>query len=241
MTVFLNFDDLFQEVDLPVPLSPLPPTPVSSPRPMSPAESVAELPELYFEKSVAESPELSFAESVAKCCLSLAHPIPEQLLHDLGLPLLNPRSFRSFNGERILHDTSYPVPNRRRSLPNGAAPMKGKTPADILLPIADLKRPGTRSQISRPQDPRFQETRRRDFKIQPRHIPTFGRRFLPSSWKEPRPPIFSTTTGWRSLVAATMASLSQTASCPTLWTSGLPRPCRNVLLLSTLSVSPITL
>ncbi|GFS46691.1 hypothetical protein NPIL_148011 [Nephila pilipes] len=66
MTDFLNFDDLFDEVDLPVPLSPLPPTPLSSPRPMSPAESVAKLPELYFEKSVAESPELSFSESVAK-------------------------------------------------------------------------------------------------------------------------------------------------------------------------------
>ncbi|GFT96420.1 hypothetical protein NPIL_183121 [Nephila pilipes] len=63
---FLNFDDLFEEVDLPVPLSPLPPTPVCSPRPMSLEESVVELPELYFEKSVAESPELSFAESVAK-------------------------------------------------------------------------------------------------------------------------------------------------------------------------------
>ncbi|GFS85732.1 hypothetical protein NPIL_366281, partial [Nephila pilipes] len=46
MTDFLNFDDLFDEVDLPVPLSALPPTPVSSPRPMSSAESVAELPEL---------------------------------------------------------------------------------------------------------------------------------------------------------------------------------------------------
>ncbi|GFS48140.1 hypothetical protein NPIL_434401 [Nephila pilipes] len=52
--------------DLPVPLSPLPPSPVSSPQPMSPADSVAELPELCFEKCVAESTELSFAKSVAK-------------------------------------------------------------------------------------------------------------------------------------------------------------------------------
>ncbi|GFS59479.1 hypothetical protein NPIL_612261 [Nephila pilipes] len=66
MSDFMNFDDLFEEVDLPVPLSPLPPTPVSSPRPMSPAESVAEIPELYFGKSVEESPERSFAESVAQ-------------------------------------------------------------------------------------------------------------------------------------------------------------------------------
>ncbi|GFT56773.1 hypothetical protein NPIL_160981, partial [Nephila pilipes] len=62
MSDYINFDDLFEEVDLPVPLSPLPPTPVSSPRPMS----TAEIPELYFGKSVEESPERSLAETVAQ-------------------------------------------------------------------------------------------------------------------------------------------------------------------------------
>ncbi|GFS29244.1 hypothetical protein NPIL_123271 [Nephila pilipes] len=75
MTDFLNFQDLFKEMDLPVPLSPVPLTPVSSPRPMSPlAESVTKF--LSFEKSVAESFELSFAESVAKSydpCSTLGH------------------------------------------------------------------------------------------------------------------------------------------------------------------------
>ncbi|GFS62666.1 hypothetical protein NPIL_600561 [Nephila pilipes] len=62
MSDFMNFYDLFEEVDLSVPLSPLPPTPVSSPRPMSPAE----IPELYFGKSVEESSERSLAKSVAQ-------------------------------------------------------------------------------------------------------------------------------------------------------------------------------
>ncbi|GFT75019.1 hypothetical protein NPIL_123081 [Nephila pilipes] len=62
MSDYIDFDDLFEEVDLPVPLSPLPPTPVSSPRPMS----TAEIPELYFGKSVEESPERSLAETVAQ-------------------------------------------------------------------------------------------------------------------------------------------------------------------------------
>ncbi|GFU58851.1 hypothetical protein NPIL_231031 [Nephila pilipes] len=154
-------------VDLPVPLSPLPPTPVFSPWPMSPAESVTELPELYFEISVAES----VAKSLEPCSTE-------------------PR-------------------------------------AASLQP--------------EPHDPRSQEARPRDFKIHPRHIPAFGRRFLPSSWEEPRPKFFSTATGWRSLVAAMMTSRSRMASCPTLWTSGVPRPCRNVSPISTLvrSVSPM--
>ncbi|GFT49410.1 hypothetical protein NPIL_7051, partial [Nephila pilipes] len=42
--------------------------------------------------------------------------------------------------------------------------------------------------------------------------------------KKPVPKFFSTTTGWRSLVAATMGSRSPTASCPTLRTSGASRP-----------------
>ncbi|GFS83361.1 hypothetical protein NPIL_619121 [Nephila pilipes] len=47
-----------------------------------------------------------------------------------------------------------------------------------------------RSQDARPHDPRSPEDRSRDFKILTRHIPAFGRRFLPSSWEEARPQIF---------------------------------------------------
>ncbi|GFT77689.1 hypothetical protein NPIL_628251 [Nephila pilipes] len=60
--------------------------------------------------------------------------------------------------------------------------------------------PDPRSKETKPHDPRFQEVRShdptsqdarpRDFKMPPRHIPTFKRRFLPSSWEEPRPQIF---------------------------------------------------
>ncbi|GFT67294.1 hypothetical protein NPIL_535431 [Nephila pilipes] len=52
--------------------------------------------------------------------------------------------------------------------------------------------------------------------------------------KKPVPKFFSTTTGWWSLVAATMDSRSPTASCPKLRTSGASRPCRNVSPTSTL-------
>ncbi|GFT83586.1 uncharacterized protein NPIL_106641 [Nephila pilipes] len=47
-----------------------------------------------------------------------------------------------------------------------------------------------RSPKVRPHDPRSPEARPRDFKIPTRHIPAFGRRFLPSSWEEARPQIF---------------------------------------------------
>ncbi|GFT70629.1 hypothetical protein NPIL_200691, partial [Nephila pilipes] len=48
----------------------------------------------------------------------------------------------------------------------------------------------SRPQEARPHDPRSQEARPRDFKTPTRHIPAFGRRFLPSSWEEARPQIF---------------------------------------------------
>ncbi|GFT07051.1 hypothetical protein NPIL_520301 [Nephila pilipes] len=40
---------------------------------------------------------------------------------------------------------------------------------------------------ARPHDPRSQEAQTRDFKIHPRHIPAFGRRFLPSCLEEAHP------------------------------------------------------
>ncbi|GFU03167.1 hypothetical protein NPIL_478981 [Nephila pilipes] len=81
---------------LPVSLSRLQSTPVISPRPMSPAKSVANLSELYFEKSVAESSELFFAESVAKS-LKPCSTEPRAVSHDLYPPWRNPRTFRSFD------------------------------------------------------------------------------------------------------------------------------------------------
>ncbi|GFT51566.1 hypothetical protein NPIL_113331 [Nephila pilipes] len=47
-----------------------------------------------------------------------------------------------------------------------------------------------RSQEARLHDPRSREARPRDFKTPTRHMPAFGRRFLPSSWEEARPQIF---------------------------------------------------
>ncbi|GFU05537.1 hypothetical protein NPIL_6421 [Nephila pilipes] len=220
MTDFLNFDDLFEEVNLPVPLSPLPPTPVSSPRPMSPTESVPNYLSCILKNMLPYL--LSYPlPNLLPNLLSFAQPNPEQLLHNLGLPWPNPRSF---NEERILHDASGPVPKRRESLPNGAVPMKGKAPADIHLPIPDLKRPD--KGIS-------ESTLVISSLLEDVSFPRLG--------KNPVPNFFSTTMRWRSLVAAMMASSSQTASCPTLWTSDMPRPCRNVLPISTLvrSVSPM--
>ncbi|GFS96494.1 hypothetical protein NPIL_397911 [Nephila pilipes] len=68
MIDLLDFDNLFEEGDLPVPLSSLSPTPVSSSRPISPsAESIAESPqpELSFAEYVAESPESCSTEPSA--------------------------------------------------------------------------------------------------------------------------------------------------------------------------------
>ncbi|GFU37062.1 hypothetical protein NPIL_591491 [Nephila pilipes] len=233
MTDFMNFDDLFEEVDLPVPLSPLPPTPVSSPRPLSPAEYVAKIPEYYFEKSVAESPELSFAESVAQslelCSTepraasprpgpSMAQPTVVSVVQRKTDPPRRKRSHskeekKSSKRNRTDEGKSSGRPTSPDTRPHDPRSQEAR-PHD---PRSQEARPhDPRSQEARPQDPRSQEARQRDFKIHPHHIPAFGSRFLPSSWEEARRQIFSTSTGWRSLVAATMGSRSPTAPCPTL-------------------------
>ncbi|GFT99078.1 hypothetical protein NPIL_245351 [Nephila pilipes] len=238
MSDSLNFDDLFEEVDLPVPLSPLPPTPVSSPRPMSPAESVAEIPELYFGISVEESPERSLAENIAQsmepCSTepraasprpgpSMTKPMVVQRKTDF------PRRKRSHSKEakksskrsRTDERKSSNRPTSPYARPHDPRSQEAR-PHDPRSP--EVRPHDPRSPEIRPHDSRSQEARPRDFKTPTRHIPAFGRRFLPSSWEETIPKFFSTTTGWRSLVAATMGSRSPTASCPTLRTSCASRP-----------------
>ncbi|GFT57180.1 hypothetical protein NPIL_623181 [Nephila pilipes] len=118
MTPFLDFDNLFEELDLPAPLSPLPPTPVSSPLPMSPsAEYVAESPR----------PELSLAESVASpqpCSTetTAASPLPG--------PFVTKTTVASVIQRERIHKASDPVP-KRRSIPHVLVPMMAKAPADI--------------------------------------------------------------------------------------------------------------
>ncbi|GFS37929.1 hypothetical protein NPIL_647111 [Nephila pilipes] len=198
MTDFMNFDDLFEEVDLPVPLSPLPPTPVSSPRPMSlmsPAESVAEIPELYFEKSVVPSLEPCSTEPRA------------------ASPRLGPSAVVS-----VVQWRTDP-PRRKRSLSKEDKKSSKRSRSDEGKSSGRHISPDTRSQEARPHDPRSQEVRPWDFKIHPRHIPAFGRRFIPSSWEEARPQIFFHHHGM-AVFNWLMVSRSRKASCPTLWTSG---------------------
>ncbi|GFT65889.1 hypothetical protein NPIL_605441 [Nephila pilipes] len=234
MSDFIKFDDLFEEVDLPVPLSPLPPTPVSSSRPMSPAE----IPELYFGKSVEESPERSPVESVAQS-LEPCSTKPRAA---------SPRPVPSMAKPTVVQRKTDP-PRRKRSrskeaksLPNGAAPMKGKAPTDLLLPmpgptIPDLKRPDcTIPDLKRPDhmipdlkrpDRMIPDLQRPDHGISKPQLVIFmllGDVSFLRVGKKPVPKFFSTTTGWRSLVAATMDSRSPTASCPTLRASGASRP-----------------
>ncbi|GFT93905.1 hypothetical protein NPIL_162251 [Nephila pilipes] len=207
MTDFMNFDDLFEEVDLPVPLSPLPPPPVSSPRPMSPAESVAELPELYFGKSVEEFPERSFAESVAQslepCSTEprAASPRPGPSMAKTTVVSVvqrktdPPRRKRSrFKEEKKSSKRSRTDGGKSSDRPTSpdARPHDPRSQEDRPHdPRSQEARPhDPRSQEARPHDPRSQEARTRDFKIPTRHIPPFGRRFLPSSWEESRPQIF---------------------------------------------------
>ncbi|GFT16652.1 hypothetical protein NPIL_239671 [Nephila pilipes] len=119
--------------------------------------------------------------------------------------------------------------------------MKGKAQADILLPIPDLKRSGhiipdlkrpghTIPDIKRP-DHTISDLKRPDQGILQSTLvlsPLLGDVSILRLGKNPIPKFFSTSTGWRSLVAETRASRSRTASCPMLWTSGVPRPCQNV-------------
>ncbi|GFU20253.1 hypothetical protein NPIL_480021 [Nephila pilipes] len=173
----MNFDDLFEEVDLPIPLSPLPSTPVPSPRPMLPAESVAELPELYFEKSLAQSLEPCSTEPRA------ASPRPGPSMAKPTVVLV------------VQRRTDPPLRKRSRSREEKKSSKRSRT--DKRKSSGRHTSPDPRFQEDRPRDPRSQEVRPhdfrsqearpRDFKIHPRHIPAFGRLFFPSSWEEPHP------------------------------------------------------
>ncbi|GFU18674.1 hypothetical protein NPIL_621001, partial [Nephila pilipes] len=211
MSDFMNFDDFFEEVDLPVPLSPLPPTPVSSPRPTSPAE----IPELYFGKSVEESPERSLAETVAQslepCSTepraasprsgpSMTKPMVVQRKTDpkrrmrsrfkeakksskLSRTDKRKSSHRSTSPEARSHDPRSQEARPYDPRSQEARPIDPRSqearPHD---PRSQEARPhDLRSSEVRPHDPRSQEARPRDFKTPTRHIPAFGRRFLPSS------------------------------------------------------------
>ncbi|GFS37345.1 hypothetical protein NPIL_415511 [Nephila pilipes] len=117
--------------------------------------------------------------------------------------------------------------------------MKGKAPTDLLLPILghtipDLKKSGhTIPDLKRPDHGISKSTLVTSPLLGDVSFPRLGKKLVPK--------FFSTTTGWRSLVAVMMGSRSPTASCPTLWISGVSRPCRNVSPTSTLvrSVSPM--
>ncbi|GFT68878.1 hypothetical protein NPIL_626261 [Nephila pilipes] len=208
MSDFMNFEDFFEEVDLPVPLSPLQTAPVSSPRPMSPAE----IPELYFGKSVEESPERSLAESVAQslepCSTepraaspqpgpSMAKPSIVSVVQRKTDPKRRKRSRskeekksskRRRTNERKSSDRSTsPDPRSQEARPIDHRSQEAR-PHDPRSQEVRLHEP--RSQEVRPHDPRSPEARPRDFKTPTRHIPAFGRRFLPSSWEEARPQIF---------------------------------------------------
>ncbi|GFU48209.1 hypothetical protein NPIL_217551 [Nephila pilipes] len=170
MSDFMNFDDLFEEVDLPVPLSPLPPTPVTSPRPTSPAE----IPELYFRKSVEESPERSLAETVAQS-LEPCSTEPRAASPQPGPSMTKPT---------IVQRKTDPK-RRKRSRSKEAKKSFKRSRTDERKSSHRSTSPE-----ARPHDPRSPEARPRDFKTPTRHIPAFGRRFLPSSWEETRPQIF---------------------------------------------------
>ncbi|GFU35842.1 hypothetical protein NPIL_11271, partial [Nephila pilipes] len=185
------FDYLFEEVDLPVPLSPLPPTPVSSPRPTSPAE----IPELYFGKSVEESPERSLAETVAKSLEpystepraaspqpgpSMAKPPIVSVVQRKTDPKRRKRSRskeakKSSKRSRTDERKSSDRPTSPDARPHDPRSQEAR-PIDPRSPEARPHDP--RSQEVRPHDPRSQEALPRDFKIPTRHIPAFGRRFL---------------------------------------------------------------
>ncbi|GFT85337.1 hypothetical protein NPIL_70361 [Nephila pilipes] len=190
MSDFMIFDDLFEEVDLPVPLSPLPPTPVSSPRPMSPAE----IPELYFGKSVEESPERSLAETVAQslepCSIEprAASPRPGPTM---AKPTIVQRKTDPPRRKRSRSKEEKKSSKRRRTDERKSSDRPTSPEARPHDPRSQEAQPhDPRSQEVRPHDSRSQEARPRDFKIPTRHIPAFGRRFLPSSWEEARPQIF---------------------------------------------------
>ncbi|GFS46803.1 hypothetical protein NPIL_478441 [Nephila pilipes] len=220
MSDYINFDDLFEEVDLPVPLSPLPPTPVSSPRPMS----TAEIPELYFGKSVEESPERSLAETVAQSlepCSTDPRAASPRPGPSMTKPTFVQRKTDPPHRKRSRSKEEKKSSKRRRTderkssdRPTSpeARPQDPRSPEarqhdprsqevrphDPRSPEArqhdprspEARQHDPRSQEARPHEPKSPEARPRDFKTPTRHIPAFGRRFLPSSWEEARPQIF---------------------------------------------------
>ncbi|GFS77553.1 hypothetical protein NPIL_656551, partial [Nephila pilipes] len=200
MSDFMNFDDLFEEVDLPVPLSPLPPNPVSSLRPTSPAE----IPELYFGKSVQESPERSLAETVAQSLepcsteprAASPRPGPSMTKPTIVQRKTDPKRRKRSRSKEAKKSSKRSRTDERKSSDRPTSP--DARPHDPRSPEARPHDPRSqkvrphepRSQEARPHDPRSPEARPRDFKTPTRHIPAFGRRFLPSSWEEARPQIF---------------------------------------------------
>ncbi|GFT05701.1 hypothetical protein NPIL_531091 [Nephila pilipes] len=200
MSDFMNFDDLFEEVDLPVPLSPLPPTPVSSPRPTSPAE----IPELYFGKSVEESPERSLAETVAQSLepcsteprAASPRPGPSMTKPTIVQRKTDPKRCKRSRSKEVKKSSKRRRTDERKSSDRPTSPdARPHDPrsqeARPIDPRSQEARPhDSRPQEARPHDSRSPEARPRDFKTPTRHIPAFGRRFLPSSWEETRPQIF---------------------------------------------------
>ncbi|GFU28381.1 hypothetical protein NPIL_173211 [Nephila pilipes] len=160
-------------VDLPVPLSPLPPTPVYSPRSMSPAESVAELPELNFETSVAVSPELFFAKYLQPCSTE-----PRTAASRPGPSMAKPTVVSV-----VQRGTDPPRRKRYRSKEEKKSPKRshtdeGKSSGRHTFPDA------------RPHDPRSQDARPLYFKIPPRHIPLLGDVSFLRLGKNPVPKFF---------------------------------------------------
>ncbi|GFT09554.1 hypothetical protein NPIL_399511 [Nephila pilipes] len=146
--------------------------------------SPAKIPELYFGKSVEESPERSLAESVAQslepCSTEprAASPRPGPSMANLTV---------------VQRKTDSPRRKRSRSKEAKKSSKRSRTDErkNSDRPTSPNARPhDPRSQEARPHVPRSPKVRPRDFKIPTRHIPAFGRRFLPSSWEEARPPIF---------------------------------------------------
>ncbi|GFT79921.1 hypothetical protein NPIL_608011 [Nephila pilipes] len=179
MSDFMDFDDLFEEVDLPVPLSPLPPTPVSSPRAMSPAE----IPELYFGKSLEESPERSLAETVAQS-LEPCSTEPRAASPQPGPSMAKPTIVSV-----IQRKTDSPRRKRSRSKEAKKSSKRSRTDerkSSHRSTSPDARPHDPRSQEARPHDPRSQEARPRK-KIWGRvSSQDEGRKRLPNFFPPPR-------------------------------------------------------
>ncbi|GFU06913.1 hypothetical protein NPIL_304391 [Nephila pilipes] len=137
MTDSLDYDYMFEEMDLPVPLSPLPPTPVSSPRPTSPAE----LPELCFDKS--------FTESVAK------FPEPCSIEPSTASPRPGPSVAKPTVVSVVQRGTDPPRSKRSRS-------NEEKKPSERNHTDEGKSSRRYTSQDARPRDPSSKEARLQD-------------------------------------------------------------------------------